>query len=108
LAGGRDAAKAKSELMNLKSHDPAKDGANEISALASKLKAKRALANPEEENKRIQEQAFKEEQVRIILAIHCERRGWQPNRRRKTRKRRGQKRRANNASKIDLKCGVDR
>jgi len=64
-AGGKDAAKAKSELMNLKSHDSAKDTSNEISALASKLKAKRALANPDEEARRMQEEAFQEEQARI-------------------------------------------
>jgi len=63
--GGKEAAKAKAELMSLKSHDTAKDGANEISALAAKLKAKRALANPDEENRRIQEEAFKEEQARL-------------------------------------------
>eukprot|EP01098_Paradermamoeba_levis_P012570 TRINITY_DN5532_c0_g1_i1.p1 TRINITY_DN5532_c0_g1~~TRINITY_DN5532_c0_g1_i1.p1 ORF type:complete len:251 (-),score=115.73 TRINITY_DN5532_c0_g1_i1:23-775(-) len=62
--GGKEAAKAKAELMALKSHDPAKDTANEINALANKLKAKRALANPEEEEKRRQEEAFKEEQAR--------------------------------------------
>jgi hypothetical protein len=38
--------------MALKSHDSAKDNANEISALAAKMKAKRALANPEEDAKR--------------------------------------------------------
>jgi len=64
-AGGKDAAKAKSELMNLKGHDSAKDSSNEISALAAKLKAKRALANPEEEAKRLQEEAFQEEQARL-------------------------------------------
>jgi len=64
-AGGKDAPKAKAELMNLKSHDSAEDTSNEISALAAKLKAKRALANPEEENRRLQEEAFKEEQARL-------------------------------------------
>jgi len=64
-AGGKDAAKAKAELMNLKSHDSAKDSSNEISALAAKLKAKRALANPEEEALRLQEEAFQEEQARL-------------------------------------------
>eukprot|EP00026_Physarum_polycephalum_P005618 Phypoly_transcript_05653.p2 GENE.Phypoly_transcript_05653~~Phypoly_transcript_05653.p2 ORF type:complete len:257 (-),score=77.63 Phypoly_transcript_05653:1093-1863(-) len=64
-AGGKDAPKAKAELMNLKSHDQAEDTSNEISALAAKLKAKRALANPDEEAKRMQEEAFKEEQVRV-------------------------------------------
>jgi len=54
--GGKEAAKAKSELMNLKMQDPSKDGANEISSLAAKLKAKRALANPEDENRRLQEE----------------------------------------------------
>jgi len=63
--GGKDAAKAKAELMNLKSHDSAEDTSNEISALAAKLKAKRALANPDEEAKRLQEEAFKEEQARV-------------------------------------------
>lgn len=29
-AGGKDAAKAKSELMNLKSHDEATDASNEV------------------------------------------------------------------------------
>lgn len=64
-AGGKDAPKAKAELMNLKSHDGAADTSNEISALAAKLKAKRALANPDEEAKRQQEEAFKEEQERV-------------------------------------------
>eukprot|EP01119_Soliformovum_irregulare_P006855 TRINITY_DN19274_c0_g1_i1.p1 TRINITY_DN19274_c0_g1~~TRINITY_DN19274_c0_g1_i1.p1 ORF type:complete len:248 (+),score=80.25 TRINITY_DN19274_c0_g1_i1:50-793(+) len=59
--GGPNAAKAKSELMNLKSHDSAKDGADEISALAAKLKAKRALANPGEH----EDTAYKEEQARL-------------------------------------------
>jgi len=63
--GGKDAPKAKSELMSLRSHDPAKDTSNEVSALAAKLKAKRALANPDEEAKRLQEEAFKEEQARL-------------------------------------------
>jgi len=63
--GGKEAAKAKSELAHLKMQDPAKEGANEISSLAAKLKAKRALANPEEENRRIQEEAFKQEQQRL-------------------------------------------
>jgi len=64
-SGGKDAPKAKAELMALKSHDTAKDSANEIGALAAKLKAKRALANPDEEAKRMQEEAFKEEQLRV-------------------------------------------
>jgi len=64
-AGGKDAAKAKSELLNLKGQDKAKEGADEISALANKLKAKRALANPEEEMRRQQEEALKEEQARV-------------------------------------------
>jgi len=63
--GGKDAAKAKAELKGLQGHDTTKDASDEISALANKLKAKRALANPEEENKRIQEEAFKEEQARV-------------------------------------------
>jgi len=62
--GGPGSPKAKAELMNLKSHDSAKDGSNEISALAAKLKAKRALANPDEEAKRLQEETFAEEQAR--------------------------------------------
>ncbi len=37
-SGGANAAKARSEMMALKSHDTAKDSANEISALANKLK----------------------------------------------------------------------
>lgn len=64
-AGGKDAPKAKAELMALKSHDSAKDTSNEISALAEKLKAKRALANPDEEAKRQQEEAFRQEQARL-------------------------------------------
>jgi len=63
--GGKDASKAKAELMNLKSHDSALDASDEISALAAKLKAKRALANPDEDAKRMQEEAFKEEQARV-------------------------------------------
>jgi hypothetical protein len=63
--GGPGAAKAKSELARLKSEDPAKEGADEIGALASKLKAKRALKNPDEESKRQQEEAFKAEQARV-------------------------------------------
>jgi len=53
--------KAKAELMGLKSHDPAKDSSNEISALAEKMKAKRALANPGDAD----EEAFKQEQQRV-------------------------------------------
>jgi len=64
-AGGPGAAKAKSELMRLKMQDPSKSGASEIDALASKLKAQRALKNPDEEAKRQQELAFKEEQSRL-------------------------------------------
>jgi len=64
-AGGAGAAKARAELMRLKGHDASADGANEINALAKKLKAKRALANPDEESKRMQEEAFKEEQARV-------------------------------------------
>eukprot|EP01111_Echinosteliopsis_oligospora_P000342 TRINITY_DN1033_c0_g1_i1.p1 TRINITY_DN1033_c0_g1~~TRINITY_DN1033_c0_g1_i1.p1 ORF type:complete len:291 (-),score=127.60 TRINITY_DN1033_c0_g1_i1:251-1003(-) len=63
--GGKDAPKAKAELQALKSHDSAKDASDEISAMAAKLKAKRALANPDEESKRQQEEAFKEEQARV-------------------------------------------
>jgi len=63
--GGKDAPKAKAELKALQGQDPAKESAGEISALANKLKAKRALANPEEEQRRIQEEAFKEEQERL-------------------------------------------
>jgi len=63
--GGPDAKQAKVELHQLKTADPGKDSANEISAMAAKLKAKRALANPEEETKRMQEEAFREEQARV-------------------------------------------
>eukprot|EP01101_Sappina_pedata_P006897 TRINITY_DN3536_c0_g1_i1.p1 TRINITY_DN3536_c0_g1~~TRINITY_DN3536_c0_g1_i1.p1 ORF type:complete len:247 (+),score=169.25 TRINITY_DN3536_c0_g1_i1:19-759(+) len=54
--GGKEAAKAKAELMGLKMQDPSKDASNEIGSLAEKLRAKRALANPEEENRRLQQQ----------------------------------------------------
>jgi len=64
-AGGKDAPKAKAELMNLKSHNAAEDASNEIAALAARKKAARALANPEEEARRMQEEAFKEEQARL-------------------------------------------
>lgn len=51
--------------MALKSHDSAADTKDEISSLAAKLKAKRALANPEEENRRLQEEAYRQEQARL-------------------------------------------
>jgi len=60
-AGGPAAAKAKIELHQLRTHDPAKDTKNEISAMQNKLAAKRALKNPEEEEKRV----YEEEQQRL-------------------------------------------
>jgi hypothetical protein len=59
--GGPQAARAKAELKRLQGHNPDEDGKNEIGALAAKLQAKRALANPEEEQKRL----YEEEQRRL-------------------------------------------
>jgi len=63
--GGPGAAKARSELKSMQMEDPSKSGASEIDALAAKLKAKRALRNPDDEAKRQQEEAFKAEQARV-------------------------------------------
>lgn len=65
-AGGPGAAKANVELKRLKGADPSESGKNEIAAQAAKLKAKRALANPEEEQGRLfaEEQARQEEEKR--------------------------------------------
>eukprot|EP00727_Mastigamoeba_balamuthi_P000062 m51a1_g10052 hypothetical protein (255) ;mRNA; r:50458-51525 len=71
-AGGKDAARAKAELMRLRMQDPAKSGAEEINALAAKMKAKAALRNPEEalreqeeEAKRAKEEAWRQEQAKV-------------------------------------------
>eukprot|EP01088_Endostelium_zonatum_P020002 TRINITY_DN716_c0_g1_i3.p1 TRINITY_DN716_c0_g1~~TRINITY_DN716_c0_g1_i3.p1 ORF type:complete len:245 (-),score=98.77 TRINITY_DN716_c0_g1_i3:9-743(-) len=53
--------KAKAELNRLKMKDPAADAKNELGALQAKLAAKRALANPKEEEERI----YREEQQRV-------------------------------------------
>jgi len=65
--GGPGAAKAKAELKRLQGANPADDAKNEMNALHAKLAAKRALANPEEEQKRLWEEEQKklaEEQKR--------------------------------------------
>jgi len=61
-AGGPGAAKAKTELMRLKSEDPAKQGASEIDALAGKLKAQREAKDPyTAEQRRVAEEKRKKE-----------------------------------------------
>eukprot|EP00727_Mastigamoeba_balamuthi_P007970 m51a1_g3794 hypothetical protein (250) ;mRNA; r:191300-192193 len=60
-AGGKDAPRAKAELMRLKMQDPAQSGADEISAAAAKLKAKAALKNAGTSA----EEAYREEQERL-------------------------------------------
>eukprot|EP01120_Amphizonella_sp_Union-15-10_P011224 TRINITY_DN4707_c0_g2_i1.p1 TRINITY_DN4707_c0_g2~~TRINITY_DN4707_c0_g2_i1.p1 ORF type:complete len:247 (+),score=89.40 TRINITY_DN4707_c0_g2_i1:56-796(+) len=59
--GGKEAAKAKVELRGLQNQDPAHEAKNEMQALQAKLAAKRALANPEDEEKRL----YEEEKKRI-------------------------------------------
>lgn len=59
--GGKDAAKAKVELKRLQMEDPSGETKNEMNAIHAKLAAKRALANPEEEERRV----FEEEQKRL-------------------------------------------
>ena len=44
------------ELAQLKHQDPAQDAKNELGALHAKLEAKRALRNPEEEERKMYEQ----------------------------------------------------
>jgi len=56
--------KAKAELRRLQMEDTSKAGGDEISALADKLKAKRALKNPGQS----EEEAFKEEQAKVAEA----------------------------------------
>lgn len=56
--------KAKSELRRMEMEDPAKEAKDEASALHAKLAAKRALANPDDEKKRVLE----EEQRRLAEA----------------------------------------
>jgi len=56
---------ARGELHRLKNDDKAKEGANEIGALAGKLKAQRAL---KEGGGGSNDEAFKEEQQRVAEA----------------------------------------
>jgi len=60
-AGGKEANRAKAELKNMQLQDPANEAKSEMQALQAKLAAKRALNNPEEEEKKI----YEEEQRRV-------------------------------------------